>query len=195
MIALHKYKHVYVEIVKTGTTSIGRWLKNNYGGVDIQKTDATRHGVAIPLQYKDCKVFVTVRNPYERAYSYFVYNKYFKGTPCGVLRTEFKEFLRWLISCRDGCYKERHAPFKHSPQKKYYDVAGASIFIRVENFKKEAIDKLSFVRHPLSLMRILNATKGKHGTFKDCFGKEEEALVWEYCKEDFGAFGYERLRV
>ncbi len=185
MVVLRKQKHIYVELIKTGTHSVRRWLRDNYMGKIVKPGDEYHHSCNVPDEYKDYTVFVTVRNPYERTLSHYYFSN---------LHQPLKAFLQYLLDSKEGIFKEGvKFPYIHCSQKKQYDIAGAKEFIRLEHFRKDALAKLDFVKRTVPKLPRLHVTPGRpKKRALECYTKSELDMIWECYKEDFEAFGYEK---
>lgn len=194
MMVMKKYRHVYVAIPRTATHSVYAWLRKNYEGRQI----GFYHGWRVPETYRDFTVFITVRNPYERVFSYWWLSCMMSLTDKPPAGCSFRDFMSLITQYKDGDFRNPalNVPEIHGTQKGYYDRAGASVFIRLEDFHNELRNKLNFVKRPFPKLPHKHIGKGKPKvSFQNYFGNDEEQLVWDYCAEDFEAFGYKRLRI
>ncbi len=83
MIISHKYKYIFVELPRTGTTAISKKLVNDFAGESILIKHASLKNFKkiYKDQYKDYFVFSCIRNPLDRTVS--LYEKLMKETLYG----------------------------------------------------------------------------------------------------------------
>ena len=158
----------------------------------------------MPEEYSSYYKFTTVRNPYERCFSNYWFNKItrgpvknnnkFAGLSYEFIKDGFNEWCRMQIYYRDNPNANNHAVKEDAmTQLKYVVKSSVDDFIRLEYFDEEAkaIKKINVANHKLPLMR-----KSNYGTLscKKFFLENVDSanLVIDYCDEDFVAFGYSR---
>lgn len=147
---------------KTGTLSLRVWLMKHYGGRDGLKY----HRRTVPESHQDGLIFMTVRNPYDRARSLWRFHKY-KGGP----RTFEESATRnadWSLCV-------------------WRDFFGATLCLRIEDIEEE-VRRLPFFDPGRPLPGHFRRTRGWE-SFRLDEGQRE--LVRRLYREDFEAFGYE----
>ena len=191
MMILKEHRHVFIAVPRTASRSTYTWLARYYGGATV----GSYHQWRVPDHYKDFTIFIGVRNPYERCFSFYWWTC--KEPPKGgkPLRADFATYMEHLIETKYGKGKENNkVPEIHGSMKNYYDNSGASVFIRLEHFQKDVMKKLPFVKGtPPAMPRKHGCRNKPQRRFTEVIRAREEQLVWDYCKEDFDFFGYKRL--
>lgn len=71
----HKYKYIYTKVAKAGSTSIQKMLKENSDEKDLSHLGHWHLADDIDEDTKDYFKFTFVRNPWDRAVSYYHYKK------------------------------------------------------------------------------------------------------------------------
>ena len=76
MIVSHKYKYVFIQLPRSGSTAIGKELRLNYDGIKTLRKHSTYHDFlkVATQEERDYLVFSCIRNPLDSAVSaYFKY--------------------------------------------------------------------------------------------------------------------------
>ena len=200
MIVSHESRYVYIALPKTACQAISQWLHLHYKG---EYVPPMTHRWWPPERCEDYLVFTVVRNPYERCFS-----GWWWGCQCPVRKQvaeargdiaefwgwSFDRFMRRRIEKRDDPPRnpETGGPNVYMPQIQFFRLSGASRVFHYENL--DELEELPFVGewHPIE-RRNVTQTKPTRSFF-DYFADDPQAeqLVWDYCAEDFDAFGYER---
>jgi len=155
------------------------------------------HEAHVPDEYSDYTVWTVVRNPYERCFSWWWMvcrepdlkeGNEMWGWSFGKFmhhNIERKYDTRW----RDDADK----PNFSMTQKRFVDVSKADHFIHYERLKKE-LEELPFIKTLVWPIPRRNLSTKPKVSFHEYFADDPvaEVIVWEYCSEDFEAFGYER---
>ena len=76
MLVSDKFRFIYIDVPKTGSTTLDTVFKKYCSGRYINRTKTSKkHRRSIPEQYKSYKKLVSVRNPYTRILSHYYWNK------------------------------------------------------------------------------------------------------------------------
>lgn len=186
MIVHDDLKFIYVDIPKTGSLTLDTIFKDIGGTVLTNKHNNTlKHSRIILEQHKDYMVIASVRNPYDRALSYYHYS-YNRGT------TNAQTFGQYLTGLRNlEKYKSDTLVFREYqmfPLHRYLSVfPHIDYVIHLEyinnDLKQLPFDVGDYIPHK-------NSTK--HPPF-DYKNKKAIAEINRWAGQDFEMFGYERL--
>jgi hypothetical protein len=183
----HSLRCIFVQVPKTGSTSIGKTINAN-----LQKKRIRPHSDIMQIKEASKKnvfdnyfKFGFVRNPWSRAVSLYHRNEGIQMKN----RMSFKEFIKWHNYATDTCL--------YPTQKKYQldfftDSAGEILvnFIgRFENFQQDfntACDKMGIPHQQLP-----HENKGKHKHYTEYYDDETRAIVAQKYAKDIEYFGYE----
>lgn len=179
MIISHKYKYVFVELPRTGSTAIAAELRENYDSVRILKKHSTYNEflkVASPEE-KKYFVFSSIRNPMDDAVSaYFKYKNDHKNNysdPAKLGRT--KVWARYVdkskfnyIHSNDASFPDFFLKFYFIPYNNWSELLHEKFdfVIRFENLAEDFAKALELIgieqKRPLPL---INKTAGKNQDF------------------------------
>ena len=108
----------------------------------------------------------------------------------------FKDFMLRRIEYKEfDPHPNRVVPEVNMSQKRYVERAGVQYVVHLEKFQQE-IRNLPFISGDIPPLPRKNESPEKPKfKFDEYFSKEEEQLVWDYCAEDFSAFGYQRIKL
>lgn len=93
MIGSRTHQIVYVRIPKTGSSSVKFWMKPNLPGTRTI-LGGEQHTPWVPPEFKDCDVFVTIREPLARAASLW---SWCRSIYPGMADWSFERFFDLLI--------------------------------------------------------------------------------------------------
>jgi hypothetical protein len=188
MIVSKLHRFIYIGIPKTGSISISHWLNMFYGGCSI----GMHHDWRVPQDYLSYFRWTVVRNPYDRCFSLWWFecknpNRRTKSPHFGM---SFREHMLMNIRCRDHGDPLHDVPEARMTQTRYVEQSGAQRVFHLEFL--DELQQLPFFNkiHPIPHHNQASSDRPRH--FFECFGGDEEELVWEYCAEDFKNFGYKR---
>jgi hypothetical protein len=197
VIALEKQGFIYIAPPKTGTLSISRWLRNDYGGKDVAHT----HDAIVPLLYAGYIPFISVRNPYDRCISLWWWScmSPSRSPKCHLYGRSFVKYIRRLIWFRDREDLGHETPRAYMTLSQYAEAVREStgkipLPIRFEHQKEDVKALPFFDAAAADLSEGAERSDSPHSAPSVFLSPEEEALVWEYCEQDFKAFGYERVK-
>lgn len=192
MVVWPKHKLVYVGIPRTASSSIHNMLVRMGG-----KLVSGMHWWKIPEGAEDYAVAVSVRFPCERclslAWKHWTDTLMSMPPSYEIVRSRFRDFMEETI------LPHKEAPARHHRVKEAYhtqswfcEATGASIVLNFERLPRclmelPGIESVPFLAHQHASVA--------RPSFESCMTKKEEALVWEYCSEDFERFGYRRLKL
>lgn len=190
MIVSQQHRYVYIAIPKAGSQSVARWLVDHYAGT----AEGYHHAWDVPTAYSGYFVFTGVRNPYDRCFSAWWYRCREPSRQAGnaMFGWSFDRFMLSVMSYRETASRRPTAAAESSlTQKQYADLSGAQLALQIES--PDQLAQLPFVSPPFPPLPRHNENRTKPGvSFADYFASKEERLVWDYCAEDFAAFGYVR---
>lgn len=190
MIVSEKHRYVYIAIPKAGSQSVSQWLVDHYSGSPV----GYHHAWKVPPGYEDYFVFTVVRDPYERCFSAWWFRcmepSRQRGNP--MSGWSFDRFMRSVLFRKDASQSwDSGSTEARMTQKQFADLSGAQLAVRIES--PDELGLLSFVGPEIPPLPRHNENRTRPDLpFHDYFSGEEEQLVWDYCAEDFAAFGYSR---
>lgn len=176
MIISYENKFVYIAIPKTGSASIRSWCKR-YGGL---KTKIPYHSYIVPDQYRDYSIFTTVRNPYERCWSWYNFE--------GKTYESFIKYMEDLILWKNDGYSYREFPQQYITQTEYIKRGNVDYVIKLEELDMEV---LPFINEKTVIPHSRKTKNKPKGSALKYLKNSEKKLVQEYCLEDFEELGYE----
>ena len=196
MVVSDKLKYVFIAVPKTGSQAVCHWLCSNYYG----KHALNYHDAEIPAAYTDYLVWTVVREPYARCFSWWwmgCREPSRREKNADTWGQSFKEFMVRNIE-RKNDWRWRDNPEKPNysmTQKSFVDRSGAQTVVHYEQWRDE-LAGLPFIKKLVWPIPSRNTSTKPKRSFHEYFfdDPEAEGLVWEYCAEDFEAFGYERIR-
>ncbi len=189
MIVSERLKLLFIEVPRTGTTSMAEALLTLPDAIRISRRK-TAHHTEVPVDaWREFFTFATVRNPYAREYSVYQFRRQYKepqrvwhkGTVSAAQDKSFKQYIRWL---QRGKGLEFDTPM--------------AVFLRpVRIDKLLRFEDLPGCFEDLDFAREFNLELPKLNTIIDDdwrtrYDKSTADVVWEYAREDFKTFGYDR---
>ena len=206
MIVCPNEKITYMNIPKTGTRSVLHYFQDN-----MEAVSQHGHRVNPPRQFltDEYFIFASIRNPYDRACSY-----YWSMCQRGGDRYRYLRIMRnkkldnslksWLIVVQCDIAERKRGrrgqtghPF--NPQMTYIEGNNVEKLIHLENIDEE-FSALPFIIEPVKLIHMNHTTKPRGEKYiprppwQDLVGKEEAEMINEMCKVDFDAFPeYEKI--
>lgn len=186
MVLLQHKKLVYIDIPKTGSSSIDKALITFYGGVNycaprIFNTHK-KHERILPEYAKNYSVVTCVRNPYTRAYSFYKFL-----TAQENIYGNFVNFLNHLIKVKYFAGKKtlNVNTYILFNQHSYLYNTNYSYVIKFENLEEDFFKIFGHKNFIFPREKVLNYKKRE-------FTDEEKNLIMEWAEEDFNIFGYEK---
>ena len=183
---------VYIDVPKTGSATIDRTLKNNYQGRVLSNSvhGSTKHKRRIPSEYSNFTRIATVRDPYTRAVSQYLFNRQNNNLVEMTRRfnveiKSFDDFLDFLL------FMDAHSAdemFHHIcgwfGQSKYLSTTGYDVLLHTENLQEE-FNALSWVKTPLVLPKLNLSRKEEIN-----LTSEQKSKIIRWAGSDFEEFGY-----
>jgi len=180
MIISHKYKYLFIEAPKTGTTSTGSILRKFDGSRNMDKYQ--RHA---SLRYAFCMAPITkkyfkfafTRNPYDRVYSFYLFKKYKSNTDLPSPDISFIEYLNIPHFKNTQTFCDL---FAGKPE---MDFIG-----RFENLQQDfntVCDRIGIPRQELP-----HASKTNHKHYTEYYDDETREIVATKYAKDIEYFGY-----
>jgi len=204
MLVNFKRKLIFIHIPKNAGTTFKNILYSTHGDTEWKKpfTDEKKYTHA-PLksflasypEHTDFKVITIVRNPYERAISWFTYyrtSRYQKRHPqmraIYYAQKSFLDFLEWYE--RSFKSKWEMIPqvwwFKHR-NKVFYDYQ-----VRFENLNTDLESLFGKLEMNLPFEIPHNNKSDETFTFEETYNDESLAIINKWYKEDFEILGYDK---
>ena len=179
MIICDSLRLVYIDVPKTASATLDTFFTEK-GGVVEKHSQGIKHGRVIPFRAKNYARVASVRNPFERATSYYYFSKERNQT-----KQSFDDFLDLLLSTKE--YASGHTDLKtyiHFPICKYLAPIGYDILLRQENLVED-LKNLGFTDESL-----LERNKIDRPSWKDSYSKERKEKIILWAEKDFEEFGY-----
>ena len=104
----------------------------------------------------------------------------------------FRDHILMNIRCRDHGDPLHDVTEARMTQASYVRMSGAQGIFHLESL--DELRSLPFVKVMPPLPHHNEANDERPQNIFDLFGSAEEKPVWDYCAEDFDAFGYERKK-
>jgi hypothetical protein len=192
MIVSDVHKVVSIAIPHTGSTSLSVWLKKHWAG----RSRGQKHDWRVPEQLKNYTRITLVRNPYERMFCWWWFDNRHRQKH-GEPWQSFEDFMHFMIARREIAPREEYEegplviPEFYMPQVSWLFKAGIQHWIRLEDIP-DALHGLPFVNGRFPGFPHENKSPNRPRIpFKQYFGRKQQELVLEYCREDFEELGYE----
>lgn len=192
MIVCQHLRITYIDVPKTGSATIDRILKKNYEGrlLSNKVHGSSKHKRTIPLEYSEFTRIATVRDPYTRAVSQYLYNKQNKNLQemtrrFSVSIESFDDFLDFLLRMDEH---PADTMFHHIcgwfGQSKYLSTMGYDVLLHTEKLEEE-FNALSWVKTPL-VLPLLNTSRKEEINLTS----EQKSKIIRWAGSDFEEFGY-----
>ena len=180
----HKHKFIFIEVPKTGTTTICSVLKNNFDAVQPHKhLDIEQYKETFPKETSSYFKFSFVRNPWSRVVS--LYNR--KEGIQKKNEMTFVEFVDWIQLATDTCTMP-------TPKKNMID------FFKIDNeLKIDFIGKLENIQKDFNIVcdkigipqqQLPHENKSNHKHYTEYYDDETKQIVAEKFAKDIEYFGY-----
>ena len=201
MLVNNKRKLVFIHIPKNAGTTFKSVLYSTHGDVEWERpfTDEKKYTHA-PLksfyasfpESKDYKVITIIRNPYERAlswYSYYrtptYYNRHPQMRAIHYAQQPFLEFLKWYNRSFKSKWEMLPQVWWYTHKKKLH----SDYQIRFENLEQD-INKVSN-ELDMDIIKIPHNNKSLESlTVGDVYCDESISIINEWYKEDFKKLDY-----
>lgn len=174
----HEYKCIFVEVPKTGSTSIrsiiGRPAKHHLTIVEIEN-QVTKQ------QFDEYFKFAFVRNPWDRALSLY---EYILKTPKHYYHEQCLQFVNFSAYLRERPPLPQQYDFLSKHGKNQLNFIG-----RFENLQQDFNTVCDKIGIPKQKLRHQNKSKHKHYT--EYYDDEAREIVAEKYAKDIEYFGYE----
>jgi len=201
MLVNNKRKLVFIHIPKNAGTTFKSVLYSTHGDVEWERpfTDEKKYTHS-PLksfyasfpESKDYKVITIIRNPYERAlswYSYYrtptYYNRHPQMRAIHYAQQPFLEFLKWYNRSFKSKWEMLPQVWWYTHKKKLH----SDYQIRFENLEQD-INKVSN-ELGMDIIKIPHNNKSSESfTIGDVYCDESISIINEWYKEDFKKLDY-----
>jgi len=197
MIGSLERKYVFLTPAKTGATGWRSWLAEHCNGIQINNA----HSWQVPIEYRQCTPYLSVRNPYDRCISLWWYScaDPAREKKCHLYGCSFVKYMHRLMWFRDHPDEGHAVPFAYMSLAQYGDRVEKQMgkqpnAIHLESWEADVASFGLATEQETTGYRAKNTstTRPPVSPYKFLSGLEEE-LVWQYCQEDFHRFGYARL--
>ena len=183
MVISHEYKFIYLPIPKTASRSIRTALKK-YGAVTIAYGNCPKwqvnHQMVTPEEFSDYLTFASVRNPFRRALSTYLYNQ----------QTPRNQFHRESLRCN---FTEFLQSFWPSIGSQVEMLAG----LRVEHYVYWERDIQSQLKRILPFITTLELPRANAVAYpipwQEFYNQKAVQIVQEQAAKDFDVLGYSKL--
>jgi len=192
MIISNVHKYVNISIPKTGTISMRYWLTKYFEGKAVSEHHNWDWRPFV--NGGSYLIFTVVRNPYARCYSLWKWEMK-TGHAGGMLVDQscsFEHFLLLLKTKPQMYFSKDTSPDIYINQSDFVYKSGASEVLKLENLPDE-LKSLPFAHGKEHRFPYFNPHSNIKEPYSDYYNEETEALVWDYCQDDFERFGYERM--
>ncbi|MBC8421853.1 MAG: sulfotransferase family 2 domain-containing protein [Pelagibacteraceae bacterium] len=205
MLVNHKRQLLFIHIPKNAGTTFKNILYSTHGDVEWQKPFGTKKKythqplksfVASFPECKDYKVITIIRNPYERALSWYTYyrtpsyyNKHPQMRSIHYAQQSFLEFLKWYDRNFKSKWEMLPQTWWYSHKKKLH----SDYQIRFENFNND-INKLCDELNMDLSFDIPHNNKSKESLeVKDVYSDESISIINRWYEKDFEELQYSML--
>lgn len=204
--------YIFVHIPKTGGTALSLALEDRAMKDDVMLGDTPKaikrrrrirgvqasgrlwkhsmlsdiDGLATPQEIQEFFTFTLVRNPWDRAVSYFHWLREQKFEHTAVLLAKsltFKEFLH---------HPHTRASLGASPYARYMTTVDGNercdLYIRLEHFQTDAAPLFDHLGFSLNIPHV-NASP-RDADYRTYYDDEDAALLGDICNADITRFGY-----
>ena len=182
MLIAHDHKFVFLGVPRTASTSMHAALHRLSENFEY----FGKHGMVIPPEYRSYFTFATVRNPYAREVSHYLYRH---TTPGNALNKwaknwTFAQYVEWNLDP-----KAHPRDFRDKPQSVHLDGTRMDCIMRFEN-QPQAFYDLPFVPEGFKMPVKLKRLGGK--PWHHYYTAELAARVYAWAQGDFKQYGYSR---
>jgi len=214
MIISRSHRYIFVHAPKTGGTSLALALEGKLGKADISIGDTPKarqrrgrlqamatsgrlwkhsgladiDGLVTRAEIRDFLVFMLVRNPWDRAVSYYHWlraQRFEHPAVALAVRLEFSPFLHHPATVES---------FRNSPYGSYVTDADGreccDLFLRLEHLEDDIAILQQRLGFRLPTVGHSNASARAPG-WRRYYTASDTALIAEVCGEDIARFGYE----
>lgn len=174
-----KLRMVYIDVPKTASFTLDTLFEED-GWELIKHDQGIKHRRVIPNNAKNFTIVASVRNPFDRATSFYFFRKELKQE-----KESFDDFLDILLSTKklDASYKKKNL-YIFFPICKYLKPIGYDIILRQENLVEDL--------KQIGYNNVTLETKNKldRPSWGDMYTKKREEKIIEWAEADFEEFGY-----
>jgi hypothetical protein len=187
----HKHKFIFIEVPKTGTTTVCHVLKTHFRGLQPlvypnKHFPLGQYKKMFPKETQTYFKFSFVRNPWSRVVSLFHRNE---GVQMRDKMT-FIEFVNWIELATDTSVKCNKFPKKNMLDFfKINNKVNMDFIGKFENLQEDfntICDKIGIPRQKLP-----HRNKSKHQHYTEYYDDETKQIVAEKYAKDIEYFGYE----
>ena len=190
----HEHKYIFIEIPKTGTTTICSVLEQHGAEQPYKHLDLKQYKERYTKEYNSYFKFSFVRNPWDRVVS--LYSRKGDGIQKSMFRRGkqmghgmlFEQFVDWIELSTDTCIK----PTPKKNMVDFYMVDGTvdiDFVGRLENIQEDfniICDKIGIPHQQLP-----HINKSKHKPYTQYYDDKTKQIIAEKFAKDIEYFGYE----
>jgi hypothetical protein len=183
MIVSPDSKHMFIDIPRTGSTSIRHMLRSRYGWIKHAGKHANKR------VNNNIIKFCFVRNPWDRAVSWYKYRKTrYVAFDCSKGSSTGRSFKQWLMDPIYGAYSKRGYGMGVD-QCSWIDNRSINYIGRFEKYNDDLrnIMKLLGLQPPKKILHLNSST---HRHYLDYYDDESYEHVKQHSCKDVSRFGY-----
>lgn len=191
MFISHAKKLIFIHIPKNAGTSITDFLKNNMNNNNINKLHVNCSTLKNQIKnYNDYFKFCVVRNPYDRAVSFYnYYNRIDINGPFGpIVKQNTKNFKDFVKNCMKNEYMI-HLRLQYNMISDNLGNILVDKIIKYENLENDLKETLK--NYNLDFTKFKHLNKSTYDNYKNYYDNETILLVQNYYKKDFESFDYD----
>lgn len=191
-----KHKFIFIEVPKTGTTTVCFTLSKEFDAKyplgntrhDGKHWDIEQYKEAYPVKFKSYFKFSFVRNPWSRVVSLYQRNEGQQWKN----KISFMEFVNWIELATDTCALKS---VKRDPKKNMLD------FFKIDNkVEMDFIGKLENIQEDFDTVcdkiglprkQLGHANSSEHKHYTKYYNNKTKKMIGEKFAEDIEYFGYE----
>jgi len=190
MIYSDEHEYVFLAIPKTGSTTVYNWLHKEYGAKirkgktipELEDRDDGKHEPFVPKEYEHYYIFTSVRCPYTRAVSEYLFHKTFDPAAEYVIKARtlsFQDYVEWAVE--NGWMFTQTYFLSHAPR--------VDRFLHLEKLQRDSV-YLPFIKASPVLG---HAKKGSYSErWQDYVTDQAERFITSWASVDFVMLGYDK---
>lgn len=185
---INNKKIIYIHINKTGGTSISKAIGMRR---KIHRSAKKIKKIILPNEWKKSLIFTVVRNPYDRAYSQYFFEKKYGEFDSQI---KFDEWVKKNFKNKNSRKKLFRNPYMYKTQTAWVSVDNKLVlneYLKFENLKNDldrfkkkwSLDDISQLTHE-------NKTNKPNIKYDSLFTNESLTIFNKFFEDDFKNFNY-----